>query len=293
MTPTNRKLLEMIKENKSIEYICYALNISRKQLRQRIESIKKSGFRVERIYSPTNYDKLGIDYDSNSLTNKIINTCDIDNSIYIGLVADTHIGNELCDMDAIKYMYDFFASKGINFVFHLGDLVEGDLINKYEDVESQIISAISDYPKYDELRNFIVFGNHDMSFVEKTGIDLSETIEYYRDDFISLGFDSAILRLQDCDIKLMHKSSNDNQSSLIIGGHVHKYIFYGDAGTPRIICPTLSKINKYDDYPSALILKLVFNKNKICNFALFQYIVLDKKVVKASEFNYQYSKKKN
>ena len=295
MTPTNLKLLEMIKNNDTIEDICEELHITKNQLKQRVESIKKNGFRVEKIHSFYGYDRLGINHATPCLTHPIVKTSDVSDSVLIGLVADTHFGNKDSNLEAIKRVYEYFNDQGIRFVFHLGDLVDGAYECDPKDIEYQIISTISQYPHDDKMRNFIVFGNHDANFVSKTGINLGDVLEYYRDDFVPLGFKNADVKIKDAKIRLNHISSNNNDSeySLNIGGHVHKYLFFDNSGCPRIVCPTLSDIC-YDKHlpPAALILKLVFNGERLCDFVLYNYMVIDNHVIKTSEINYQYSKKR-
>jgi len=293
MTPTNQKILEMIMDNKTIEEICSTFNLTRTQLKTRIQSIKKEGYRVDTMYSPKNNDKLFINYELYNNNAPNIITCDVDKSILVGVVADTHIGSDFCDMDSIKTVYEFFNNSGVNFVFHLGDLVDGDF-GTDEDIESQVLTAILDYPHDDNIRNFVILGNHDEGFVKKTGIDVGCALEHYRDDFISLGYGHADFSLQRSKIRLSHKPTNFKEQKyfLTLGGHVHKYIFYNNSAVPRIVCPTLSKVNPYHDLPGALTLKFTFNNADICDLVSSHYLVFDNKVIKAGEINYQYSKKR-
>lgn len=294
MTPTNLKLLEMIVDNKSIEEICSCFNITRNQLKARIKSIKNEGYRVDTMYSAKNKDRLYINYKSYTLDKPFVCTCDIDDSILIGLVADTHIDSELCNMDSIKRIYEYFNKKNIHFVFHLGDLVDGDFKNTCGDIDSQVLSAILDYPNDNNIKNFIVFGNHDKDFVERTGIDVGGAISYYRDDFISLGYSDAYVNLGDSNIKLVHKAgpSDSGLENMIIGGHTHKYRFYANGSIPRIICPALSNVNPYQNYAGALTMRLSFTDNKMSKMLLSQLIVIDNKVIELGENSYQFVKKK-
>ncbi len=294
MTPTNYKLLEMIVDNKSIDEICSSLNITHNQLKSRIKSIKNEGYRVDTMYSNINKDRLYINYKSYSLDKPFIKTCDIDDSVLIGLVADTHIGSELCDMDAIKRVYEYFNKNGIHFVFHLGDLVDGDFRDTFGDIDSQVLSAILDYPSDESIKNFIVFGNHDKDFVERTGIDIGGAVSYYRDDFISLGYADAYVNLCDANIKLVHKAgpSDGGIENIIIGGHTHKYRFFANKSIPRIICPALSNVNPYQNYGGALTMKLSFTDDKATKMLLSQLMVIDNKVIEVGENSYQFCKKK-
>ena len=293
MTETNEKILYRIADNKSVNEICEEFNLTKNQLKKRIQSIKNEGYRVDTMYSPKNNDRVYINFESYSLKKPSVKTCDIDNSILIGLVADTHIGSELSDMDSIRRVYEYFHKKDISFVFHLGDLVDGDLKEKLTSIDSQVLSAILDYPHDDSIRNFIIFGNHDQDFVEKSGIDVGGCLGFYRDDFISLGYTDSCIKLLNSKIKLIHKAITTDNSGcdLVIGGHTHKYIFSTNNNVPRIICPALSKVNNFHNYPGALTLKLDFDSNRISNLTLEHLMVLDNRVVNVGENSFQYVKK--
>ena len=294
MTPTNQRILCMIMDNKSVAEICDKFGLTRTQLKKRIESIKNEGYRVDTMYSPNNKDRLFINYSSYTLSKPCVSTCDIGNNILIGLVADTHIGSDLCDMDSIKRIYEYFNKKGINFVFHLGDIVDGDLKSIAGDIDSQVLTAILDYPNDSNIRNFIVLGNHDEDFVEKTGIDVGCALEHYRDDFISLGYADSYIKLSNSCIKLVHKPNFGDCSKvdLAIGGHLHKYKFSGSDDTPKIVCPALSNVNPYHNFAGALTMKLNFESSDLDNLILSQLMVIDNKVVEVGESYYQYSKKR-
>ena len=294
MTPTNQKILCMVMDNKSVAEICEKFNLTRTQLKSRIQSIKKEGYRVDTMYSPNGKDRLFINYNSYTLNTPYVRTCDIGNNILIGLVADTHIGSDLCDMDSIKRIYDYFNNKGINFVFHLGDIVDGDLKSKSSDIESQVLTAILDYPTDSSIRNFIVLGNHDEDFVEKSGIDIGCALEHYRDDFISLGYADSFIKLANSSIKLVHKPNfgDCTDLDLAIGGHLHKYKFSCGDGIVKIVCPALSNVNPYRNFAGALMLKLNFDSSNLADLVLSQLMVIDGKIVETGENYYQYSKKR-
>ena len=51
MTNTNKYLLELIEKEISVKEICNTFNISKKQLKRRLESIKYEGYDIKSKYS--------------------------------------------------------------------------------------------------------------------------------------------------------------------------------------------------------------------------------------------------
>lgn len=294
MTKKNQILLNMILENKTIEDICKELNLTKKQLKSRIESIKKDGYRVNRVYSKIGKDKLCIDYDSESLKTKIIKTSDVSKRIKLGVISDTHIGSTLTDMDDIKRFYEYFKKEDASFILHCGDFVDGENVVS-KDILEQAYTSILDYPKDDTMRTFIIFGNHDEDFVQKTGIDLAAALKYYRDDLIPLGYDTANIEFINTMIKLSHKINvTDNINSQIhIAGHAHKFSYTDKQNTLKIVAPAVRGVSNINNYPGALILELFFSKDEIELLKLKQLMAINNSSIQEiGNIEHQFIKRK-
>ena len=102
----------------------------------------------------------------------------------VGLISDTHIGNEKDNFNYIKLSYNQFDEENIETVFNLGDFF--DAFNQQNVYTQQEINAICTkqiqraydlYPK--NKKTYIIFGNHDELF-RKAGIENID-IRLYRD----------------------------------------------------------------------------------------------------------------
>ena len=95
MTDKNLYLLKLIDKECSTEEICKSLNISKKQLKRRIESIKYEGYNIDKKYSydgSFNYfvNRNIIEDEKNKI---IINTNSSDEFRFLA-IADTHYGHK-------------------------------------------------------------------------------------------------------------------------------------------------------------------------------------------------------
>ncbi|MCK5593690.1 MAG: metallophosphoesterase family protein [Candidatus Aenigmarchaeota archaeon] len=128
---------------------------------------------------------------------------DSENSISFGLISDTHWGANKCDIESLNRYYEIINERGIETVFHCGDLISG--INMYENhdednslktLDEQCLDLIENYPNIKGQTVFII-GNHDcISLIESEGekerIDAGVKIEDMafesgRDDLVYLG----------------------------------------------------------------------------------------------------------
>lgn len=80
------------------------------------------------------------------------------------LISDTHIGNpELENFKLLQNIYDYASENDINKCFHLGDIFSGTYYQKWseEEIEHQLDSFRSYYPKNSEIKTYFLIGNHD------------------------------------------------------------------------------------------------------------------------------------
>lgn len=169
-----------------------------------------------------------------------------------GVVSDTHLCNKFQQLTFLNYLYDVFEEKGINTVYHAGDLVDGDIRrNKYEifkyGADDQADYVINNYPKKNGIITEFITGNHDHWHVQNGGVDIGKIIAKARPDMKYLGCSNVIINLTpNCKMELNHpldgaayalsysiqkymdSMSGGEKPNILINGHHHKamYLFY-------------------------------------------------------------------
>ncbi len=254
MTDINFILLNLIKNNCSNEEICKRLNITNKELKRRIESLKYDGFNISKSY---NYDG-----ENNYVLNKnkliseeivIIHNKEHQNDFKALVVSDNHIGHIKDNMTYTEIMYEYCQKRDIRIIFHCGDLLNGTKQNRIGPQE-QLQVLINEYPSDNNILTFFAFGNHEKDFLKHYGINLKSVIEKYRDDIIPLGYDESVIHINNVndDIAISHKNKFSNQCALRLAGHSHRYKFVAHNYHPLIIAPTLSDFLHTNDFPGAI-----------------------------------------
>lgn len=168
------------------------------------------------------------------------------------LISDTHYGNKQCARDEIGEFMDKAKDDWVECFIHTWDLVDGDGVYTWQIYEldkigfdAQLEDVIKSYPDLG-LPTYLVQGNHDESFLKKTGGDIGKAISLIRKDIINLGFYDARIKLNGVDInghhwwgsssyaksykiqKLMETINPKDQPHIFASGHWHTalYMFY-------------------------------------------------------------------
>lgn len=167
------------------------------------------------------------------------------------LLADTHLGNK---MSAKKELEDFYRKAGKEWVeafIHCGDLVDGTgnvfkwQVYELEDVgyDEQLKTTVEDYPYYWDIKTYVIWGNHDESFLKENWANIIKNIANLRDDIIDMGFYDARIKLNGVDInahhggwhmsyaksykpqKLIENIDTRNQPDIFASGHWHDALY--------------------------------------------------------------------
>lgn len=203
----DKKIIECLKCNKivNINELIFKLNCKRRELEKSINSCQRNGYEII------------LDNDIIFLSNT--NTRNSDNistlastEIIFGIVSDPHFGSKNCQITALNEFSQIMIKKGVKHVF-----VPGDLVSGYEVYPGQIHDVYAITAKEQEdttLRNlpinldwYVLGGNHDYSFVKKSGYNIISSISNKRSDIHYLGFDNAIVPiLKNVDLMMVHPS---------------------------------------------------------------------------------------
>ena len=160
------------------------------------------------------------------------------------IVSDTHIGSKYENEDYQKEAYKFAKDHGIRTVIHGGDLVQSTYTNvkqEYTNEERQIEHLICDYPYDEDIKTYILLGNHDFNTFAKE--KYLQMVMEHREDFDIMGCKRAYLNWLGNLICILHPAKRyqinfPNIDPLIyLKGHSHKLTYDKNNG---LHIPTLS-----------------------------------------------------
>ena len=167
------------------------------------------------------------------------------------LVSDTHLGNK---QSAKKELSDFYKKAWDEWVeafIHCGDLVDGTgnvfkgQVYELENVwyDEQLKTAVNDYPYYWDIKTYVVWWNHDESFLKENWANIIKNIANLRDDIIDMWFYDARIKLNGVSInahhgwwnmsyaksykpqKLIENIDTRNQPDIFASGHWHDALY--------------------------------------------------------------------
>jgi len=129
------------------------------------------------------------------------------------VISDSHIGSIYEQLSFINFLYDEAKKRGIDTVYHCGDIVDGYYKTRPEQIialhsitfDQQADYVIKHYPRRDGITTYFITGNHDETHIRNDGADIGKAIARSRDDMIYLGIGSAkIFMSPNCWIELLH-----------------------------------------------------------------------------------------
>lgn len=146
------------------------------------------------------------------------------------VISDSHLCSIYEQLSFINFLYDEAQKRGIDTVYHCGDIVDGYYKNRPEQInalhsitfDQQSEYVIKHYPKRDGITTYFITGNHDETHIRNGGADIGKAIARNRDDMIYLGIGSAKIHIsQNCWIELLHPLDG---SSYATSYAIQKYI---------------------------------------------------------------------
>jgi len=142
---------------------------------------------------------------------KILDYQMTDQHFRFATMADNHFCSIHEKMDELHTFYDICRKEGIKIVFNSGDLVAGWGIYRGQENEVHTFGAknqaqyvINNYPKVKGITTYFITGNHDLSWWNKSGVDIGDIIVKERKDMIYLGQYQGDVIIDGIKVRLSH-----------------------------------------------------------------------------------------
>ena len=304
MTENQELLLKLIKEGRTCNDISKELNISNKQLYNRLLTLKNKGIIIEKKY----YSNGQITYKKPS-SSAVIHNRFSDNSknilslheetdMKMLVISDLHFGNKLERLDLVDNAFNYCVKNGINIILCAGDMIDSSsnrCKDEYNTIEKQLEHFVKDYPHDENILTFAVGGNHDFYAFYKESKSIIDYTNSYRHDIIIGNFLLNTINIKNESVDLYHHIDNFNKeptdSIIRLHGHAHKYSTQIDSKNKlQIVVPSLSDINQ--TLPTALEMNLHSKKGFIETVDLKQIYFIYRDMV-LSETSYNLMKNRN
>lgn len=183
------------------------------------------------------------------------------NEFSVGIIGDTHIGSKTCDIDALNRFYDYVKNNDIKYVLHAGDMTDGIGIysgqqyeQSYIGLDQQANACIKFYPKRNDVTTITIVGNHDYSFIQKSGTDIIHHISLRRSDIKCCGIYQGVVNINGVRFKLHHpdgglsysisykiqkflESMSDKPDVFIVGHYHQSLVIHGYNSVPLAMMP--------------------------------------------------------
>lgn len=292
-------LIDLINKNVSNADICKQLNITFSELTSKLLELKNLGKSYQRKY----YSNGMIQYvpisrisclknNAKQSQEETIITDKFENEIRIVASSDFHYGNSGCRQDLIEKAFNYCVQNGIHIIMCGGDLLDGVFSKGTQiisDPYEQVKYFLENYPHDDSILTFSVGGDHDLSILNSSCLDLSLITSNYRPDVIIPGYNNSIINIKNDMIHLYHHTENGvkftRDAGITLHGHSHNYsIRTSYNGKSLDICvPSLSNI--LQPVPTILDMAIKF-KNGFISEVCVKQIMLENKQIVLGEFNY-------
>lgn len=308
MTEKNKILLDLIKQDYTIFAISNKMNLTYKQIFNRVNSLEKEGYLIGRKYDTNgNIVYSNNDHYTKSQKREKVLLYNYRDTIKILTISDLHIGNVKASEESINILYDYCVKNGINIILNCGDILDGTYSRTEQIIspEEQIAYFLDIYPMEKNIINLYLLGDHDYSLKNKA-MNLSKALISKRHDFVNLINGSTLessgnIEISYNNIKVDHyppkkeeSTIEDCQLHLVGHNHTNKAIYdLKKNTTPTIYVPSLSRISPEGEIsiPRALELTLYLDKkHHLQVLDKKDLLILNNKIILTNEELINYSK---
>lgn len=303
MKEETQLLVDLIKQNKTLNEISEITGLSNKQIFIRLSMLRNSGYLIDKSYYYNGEIRYSLHnpFKANDSNISVVTSKEVD-KIRIVLTSDTHLGHKKDELECINSMTEYCINNNIHLVFNSGDFFEGIYENRRNEVkfttsQEQIDYGLKNYPYDKNILNFVLLGNHDSTFWINNGIDIKTILSERRHDIVPLGYGYGEINVGGCQFRMQHPLRSDYQAvipneikdRIILKGHSHKFKISPGINNMSICIPTLSSVPTASEktvIPSMVDMCLDIRNNKVCNEYFQQFIFINNKPVRINEINY-------
>ena len=262
-------------KNKSIETICKDLNLEYYQVYGLVMMLKDKGYLYDVIDGKViKLDKPIKESDIYQLP------CNLE-TVKLLLISDTHLASKYDRLDILRYLYQKAEDRGINYVLHSGDVVDGRSNRPqhvYELKETSYAGqrdyVVENYPE-SEIPTFMISGNHEAMWYKNNGSDIIRDICTLRPDLHYLGSDCEDMLIGKIRVRLYHGIGGSSYAKsyklqkyldsipmeerphILQTGHIHQAFYMKQGKTHCFQTSCLQDLTPYER-------SMGFNNDKSC-----------------------------
>lgn len=195
----------LLRSPKSLAELCAKTKADAEHITSAIEHLRGRGMNIHRIGDRFEVQKIMRPaYTLADQKFEIIS--DKDNRFRIGAVGDNHCASKYERADVLADLYDRFAAKKVEHVFHTGNYIDGEAwFNRHDlvahGIDSQAQLLAKTFPQRKGIKTWAITGDdHEGWYAQKEGIDVGGYVEGIfrrngREDWHDLGYMEANVRL--------------------------------------------------------------------------------------------------
>ena len=292
MTNLQKSVLNLVKRNASITEIKEILGIDDYRLIRTLKSLEDNGYAALKEYYASGDVRLNLKKDKEPEKIKIEG---VKNHFKIGVVADSHLGSDRERPDYIDMAANYFESRGIHYVLHGGDFIDGLGKSRFKTLEGEANYALKRYPKANDVTTFVTLGDHDKQPLIDEGYNFGKRMENKRLDLVPIGIGYGEIGVGNETIAILHKitkkKKSNYESRIILLAHGHKSCCELEEDHLRVRVPPISDIIIGEVAPGFLVLYLdLNNQDEILRATVRRMVFADRPLV-ANEDIFQFKKK--
>ncbi|MBR2678476.1 MAG: metallophosphoesterase family protein [Bacilli bacterium] len=142
------------------------------------------------------------------------------NETEILVVSDTHFGSIHNQLHLLNDLYQEAYNRGIKTVLHVGDMTDGNYLNRPESPRQQFLHGFDEqagyvvdmYPEVDGMETYYILGSHDETHYKNGGATISKWVDKNRKDMHYLGQDTGEYLVEKVKIVLDHPGAGSTQA---------------------------------------------------------------------------------
>lgn len=240
------RLLTLLQKPSTLMDLANNADASPKKVVEAIEKLKKSGVNIKEQNEEFWIEIADVMRPEDKEYRHTITTTKV------AVISDTHLGSKEQQLTHLHSFYDHCEKRGVDTVFHIGDMFAGNgkvyrgqmydiFINGIDDV---VEYAANNYPRKEGITTKFITGNHDLSWYKSSGIDIGVQLDQARPDMEYLGQLGVYIYFDGIKAYFMHPTggrayavsykpqkfiegfSSQNKPQLFLIGHYHSSGFF-------------------------------------------------------------------